>query len=109
MLLSLLATKPSASRTCAACWLIWLPTDTAAMRIAVISADGSTLALIRTTGTPVCVVLNAVAPVEQDTVQASEALADLQERMPNQFANALKKLTEAGEPCRTISNTPQRP
>ena len=43
-----------------------------------LEAITSTLALIRTTGTPVCVVLNAVAPVGQDTAQATEALVDLQ-------------------------------
>ena len=43
-----------------------------------LEAITSTLALVRTTGTPVSVVLNAVAPAGQDTAQATEALVDLE-------------------------------
>lgn len=42
-----------------------------------LEAITSTLALVRTTGTPVCVVLNATAAVGQAAAQATEALLDL--------------------------------
>ena len=42
-----------------------------------LEAIANTLRFVRTTGTPVCVVINAVAPLGQDAAQAAEVIAGL--------------------------------
>ena len=54
--------------------LVLIPCRTAILDLEAIT---DTLNFIRTTGTPACVVLNAVAPLGQDAAQAAEALTGL--------------------------------
>ena len=42
-----------------------------------LEAIANTLRFVRTTGTPVCVVINAVAPLGQDAALAAEAIGEL--------------------------------